>query len=866
MRTKIYFLIAILSCILSAHVQPVMGQGGGSPQSVVWTSLVNTTATGNTLQKTSGCDGCSDAGAISQQSVPSGDGYFEFTVSTVAGQRFAGLSNGNSGTGWEEIDFAFRLWGASGDLDVQENGTYRSLGAHYAAGDVLRVAVEGGTVKYYKNGALLYTSTGTPIYPLQVDTSLLNAGSAINNAVISQPANPTTIHVAAGGDFQAALNVAQPGDTIELAAGATFTGPFTLPSKPGTGTDADWITIRTDAPDSSLPPAGQRITPAYSSVLPKVVSPGFAEPALRTAPSAHHYRFIGVEFRPVDSAASLFDLILLGDNGPNQDAPEEVPHHIIIDRCYIYAFPTQGLKRGIQLNSAYTDIVNSYIAGFKVVGQEAQAIAGFNGPGPFKIINNYLEAAGENVIFGGAPPSLPNLVPSDIEIKRNYFFKPPSWHEGDPSYAGQHWTVKNILELKNAQRVVIEGNVFENCWVDGQAGYAILFTARPNDSGSAAVVQDVQFVNNILKNSAEGVNLLSIDTIGCPSATPDCWGRRLRRVVIANNLFQGIGAFGGNGHFLQVLSGTEDVTVDHNTVAFHAGNGLIGDGVSHTGFIFKNNLLRRNNPNWYGVLGSGTGEGMPSLNQYFPNADFRKNLIYGVTEIAGVNCSRPDQIGCYPANNFYPPDGTYGGTFEGLFVDYANGNYRLATDSPYKNAGTDGKDVGADQDTIVAAMNQPNTAQSVIWTNLVNATATGNTLQKTSGCDGCADAGAISQQSIASGNGYFEFAVTSLAGQRFAGLSSGNAGTGWEEIDFAFRLWGASGDLDVQENGTYHYLGVTCAVGDVLRVAVEGGAVKYYKNGVLLYTSTVAPTYPLQVDTSLLNANTTVGSAMIKIN
>src|SRR5438876_10664025 len=45
------------------------------------------------------------------------------------------------------------------------------------------------------------------------------------------------IAVPAGGDFQAALNAAQPGDVITLQAGATFTGPFTLPNKTGTGGD-----------------------------------------------------------------------------------------------------------------------------------------------------------------------------------------------------------------------------------------------------------------------------------------------------------------------------------------------------------------------------------------------------------------------------------------------------------------------------------------------------------------------------------------------------------------------------------------------------------------------------------------------------
>ena len=49
------------------------------------------------------------------------------------------------------------------------------------------------------------------------------------------PPTGKTIAVAGGGDVQAALNAAQPGDVITLAAGATFTGSFTLPNKTESG-------------------------------------------------------------------------------------------------------------------------------------------------------------------------------------------------------------------------------------------------------------------------------------------------------------------------------------------------------------------------------------------------------------------------------------------------------------------------------------------------------------------------------------------------------------------------------------------------------------------------------------------------------
>src|SRR5437899_10917656 len=65
-----------------------------------------------------------------------------------------------------------------------------------------------------------------------------------------------TIAVPAGGNFQAVLNAAQPGDVITLEAGGTFHGPFTLPKKNGPG----WIVVRTSAPDGQLPPSGTRVT------------------------------------------------------------------------------------------------------------------------------------------------------------------------------------------------------------------------------------------------------------------------------------------------------------------------------------------------------------------------------------------------------------------------------------------------------------------------------------------------------------------------------------------------------------------------------------------------------------------------------
>jgi hypothetical protein len=155
---------------------------------------------------------------------------------------------------------------------------------------------------------------------------------------------------------------------------------------------------------------------------------------------------------------------------------------------------------------------------------------------------------------------------------------------------------------------------------------------------------------------------------------------------------------------------------------------------------------------------------------------------------------------------------------------------------------------------------EPGTVEQVVWTSLVNTAASGGTLTKSGGCGGCADAGAVSSQQITSGNGFVEFSVPDTAGLRFAGLSYGNPGTTGGEIAYGLRI--QSGRVEVRELGAYR-ADAPLAAGDVLRIAVQNGVVTYLKNGTVLYTSAVAPSYPLLVDTAFYDLNTTVSNAVI---
>ena len=170
--------------------------------------------------------------------------------------------------------------------------------------------------------------------------------------------------------------------------------------------------------------------------MPRIDTPN-REPAITTAAAAHHYRFVGIEVTARGATRSTGpysdnNVVYLESEG-GQTSPSQVPTDIIFDRCYIHGTPTGSVRRGIAMNGARMAVVDSYLSDFHEVGADSQAIAGWNGPGPFKIVNNYLEGAGENLMFGGADPSIPDLVPSDIEIRRNHLFKPLSWKIGHPT-------------------------------------------------------------------------------------------------------------------------------------------------------------------------------------------------------------------------------------------------------------------------------------------------------------------------------------------------------------------------------------------------------------------------------------------------
>ena len=485
--------------------------------------------------------------------------------------------------------------------------------------------------------------------------------------VTARRAADTTL-VRAGEDLQSALDAAQPGDTIELEAGATFVGNFVLRAKQG----STFITIRSAIPDDELPAPGVRVDPKTAGAFAKLRSPN-EWPAVQTEPDAHHWRLRFLELGP--NATPANDVIRLGDGSTRQNTLDGLPYELEIDQCYIHGDASVGQKRGVALNSGFTRIANSYFADFKLVGQDNQAIAGWNGTGPYVIENNYLEAAGENVLFGGADPSIPALVPSDIVFRNNHVSKPTSWRR-------ERWQVKNLFELKNAQRVLIEDNLFEHNWQAAQPGPAILFTPR-NQDGQApwTVVREVTFRRNVVRHVAAAFNILGSDS-NHPS-------QRTTSIAIHHNLITEVDGrvWGGNGVFLLLGDGAVDLSVDHNTV-MQSGAAVSVYGRPTEQFVFRNNLVRFNG---LGIKGDSRSSGNDTINTYLPGAVVTHNVF---AEGGGSQ---------YPPGNLFPSHAVWIAQFR----DYFGSDYTLSANSVFRSAGSDGGDIGVDVELLNGALAAP---------------------------------------------------------------------------------------------------------------------------------------------------------------
>ena len=556
--------------------------------------------------------------------------------------------------------------------------------------------------------------------------------ATVASKMADTPAKGSIRTVNAEDDLQATLNSAQCGDVVELQAGATFSGPFTVPAKKCD--DQHWIVIRTSADDSLLPAESKRATPCYAGVSSLAGRPQYpcdnpqnvmaqvqmaipGDGPFVIADGANHYRFLGLEImRPegVDGLGRLVSGLGTAD-------------HLVFDRLWLHGATQDETVVGLSLTGmSNVAAVDSYFSDFHCISvsglcTDSHAIGGGLGAtqdGPFLIQDNFLEASTEGILLGGGKAS---KSPSDITVQNNHFWKPWHWMPGSQGYIGgkdgRPFVVKNHFELKNAVRVLVQNNLMENNWGGfTQDGYAVLltpanqYTKKGKGVCPQCQVTDVTIRYNQISHAGAGILMANPLTPNRRKGKPALAGERysIHDVVIDDLSTQYTG--GGAGFAVDnswPKNALNSITINHVTVFPDPGSHLMITANMYKnqnmyGFVFTNNLIITGEYPIWNAFGKHHGKSScaeknvpkPTLNACFDTYTFQNNGLI----------SNPPQYkqSDWPNKNYFPATPEDVG-----FVNFNGGNggnYELLSTSPYKNKGTDGKDLGADIAGLNAAL------------------------------------------------------------------------------------------------------------------------------------------------------------------
>jgi len=577
--------------------------------------------------------------------------------------------------------------------------------------------------------------------------------------------------------LQADINAAACGDTVEVLAGSVITGTVNLPAK---GCDnAHWIwIISTGMSNINFPGEGVRMTPCWSGVASIPNRPAYPCPSPQVltfkivtttasngfkSNSGDHYRIMGAEITRVTTAGvPIYNLVDLTSSGTQTN-------NIIWDRDWFHGVNQDGnfpqtvstdtsTTRAIWLaQSNHIAIINNYFSDFYDNGStsangntDAQCVGGGSGSiansgwGVYKLLNNHCEASGEGMLLGGSggpaltPSGCTILVtcntdaPSDLEIRRNYFFKPQSWNGNTTVVAGTGWPVgKNGFEMKTGVRALFESNVVENTWYSSQVGYTFSVAPINQQSGGSPIVatcptctvRDFTYRYNYSYNVAYGIAVYAFMGAGCSTCqSQGAWDVSIHDNLIGDDLNLGNLTAQSAGDEMEILA-TNDATnqglntiknlnISHNLFVKGIRGLTIFGGPSTNSqmqnFTLQNNIWSYASFGWMDIGNTG------GCDTPFDNANKAYQILqacvttWTVDHNAVFNWATGTLGANWPTNGSGLNNFFYSNTAGPGFTNYGTGdsgfnpsNYILLTSSPLHNAGSDGKDLGPDIPTLV---------------------------------------------------------------------------------------------------------------------------------------------------------------------
>ena len=387
--------------------------------------------------------------------------------------------------------------------------------------------------------------------------------------LLAQPQTSTGTRVSNAAELVAAVKA---GGAIELSAG-TYTVNLVL-AKP--------VTLRGPA-DAVLVPA--------DPLEPTVLVTG---------------NDIAVTGLTIQAGARDRETVVVGDFGAT--SADVLPHRVRFERVKVVA--KAGGHRGMGLHGVDITVTGSEVTGYWEKGRDSQAIW-LNGPGPYTITNNVLEASGENLLVGGADPGIVGMNPSHITIRGNTLSKP-----ADFKTLG---TVKNSFELKTGVHVLFEDNIIDGWW-PGVHQAPIQITPRNQDGQCPwCAVNDVVISRTVFRNVIGG---FAVNVQGTDNEHPS---GQIEVLKLDHNLFSGSTAG------FQILGGvSKSLIIDHNTLPnitarVFSFDRIAGQPNMLTPLTFTQNVVRSGS---YGVTGDGsTAAGLPSLLAFATLTEWSGNII-----------------------------------------------------------------------------------------------------------------------------------------------------------------------------------------------------------------------------------------------
>ncbi len=403
------------------------------------------------------------------------------------------------------------------------------------------------------------------------------------------------ITLSPGNNVQAALNdLGTTGGTLLLNPGDY---PVNLqwnerPTSPA-------VRVRTNT--SNIPPSGTRITRAYASGLATLRSANTYDGLLVCGHRAKHLYFEGVRFGPQHYEGNM---VVLGWDKSTLRSTSQRASGFLFDRCLFDGDPVNGQHRGIMAHAKDIIVRDCSFYDFHERGRDSQCIAGWNGTENILIERCYLEASGENVMFGGASsaaiyPEGAGMEPRNVTIRDCWMNKQISWMSLPNPPA-----VKALFELKHLRGLLMERCLLEHNWNSGWPSAVGLVIKCLNDealdwqgnpsphSEPTNKTVDCLFRDLIIRHMG-----VAITTIGQQDTGPSSPTQRMENVRYRNILCYNINQspYNGQDQAQQLVNCGNGTEFDHITWRTN-GHSIVqawwdNGPTTATGFRYTNNAV-----------------------------------------------------------------------------------------------------------------------------------------------------------------------------------------------------------------------------------------------------------------------------------